>query len=151
MCGGQKSMSYNAGDRTRTCNLWFRRPLLYPLSYTSLHRSQVLYPLSYGCITRNIPQMSTLLTMRDCQEYTLYQLLDRLCSPQMFIERRSNAQDELRHEQHQHRRDRAYSLYQYSSYCKADWFPSKGDQTEDTIYSSLQMIRDHCKTIAKLY
>src|SRR6266487_5892363 len=61
MCGGQQSMSYNAGDRTRTCNLWFRRPLLYPLSYTSLRKSQSLYPLNYECITRNIPQLSTLL------------------------------------------------------------------------------------------
>ena len=36
MLDGQQTMSFNAGDRGRTCNLWLRRPLLYPLSYTSL-------------------------------------------------------------------------------------------------------------------
>ena len=144
-------MSYNAGGRTRTRNTRLRRPLLYPLSYTGSPKCPLLYPLSYGCITRNIPQMSTLFTMRDCQEYTLYQLLNRLCIPQMFIERRGNAQNELWHEQHQHCRDWPDCLYQYARYCKANRFSSIGDQAEDTIDPSLQMIRDHRKTIAKLY
>src|SRR6266700_224780 len=48
MCGGQKCMNYNAGDRTRTCNLWFRK--------------QLLYPLSYRCITIIIPSFVNRVT-----------------------------------------------------------------------------------------
>ncbi len=68
----------------------------------------------------------------------------------MLIERRSNAQNELRHEKHKYGRDRPNNLQQYPRQRQADRFPAKGDQAEDTIDTSLQVIRDQCETIAKL-
>src|SRR5258708_9563076 len=48
----------------------------------------------------------------------LYALLNWPCIPQLLIKSRSNAQNELRHEKHQHRWNRPYHLYQYPPKCQ---------------------------------
>ncbi len=56
--GGTKSPSgFNVPDRTRTCNLWLRRPTLYPIGL----RRQYLYCVPHKKRAEEFPERSVLL------------------------------------------------------------------------------------------